>query len=218
MRTHALASRCPQRPQHPQHPQRSRGARGARRARVRDRGFTLIELAIVVVVVGILAVLAILGYRKYTASARTTEAKHVTAGIRAAQEAYKGEKGIYAPVSMDDASFYPASSPGKFVTAWGAKCTNCVNGDPDAWKQLAVEPGAPVMYGYATIAGVGGTTAGGGGPSVQGPGAASFMAPLKATDPFYVTVAYGDTDGDGMPCTVTSYSTSNQLVVQSEGE
>jgi type IV pilus assembly protein PilA len=172
----------------------------------RQRGFTLIELMIVVVVVGVLGVLAILGYRRYAATARTAEAKQVTGGIRAAQEAYKTEKGVYAAVSTDQASFYPAATPGAFVTAWGKQCTNCV--DVDAWKRLAVEPGAPVMFGYATVGCLGATCTSG------------FALPLtlSATDPFYVTVAQGDTDGDGVPCTVTSYSTSNQLLVQGEGE
>jgi type IV pilus assembly protein PilA len=188
-----------------------------RRARLRAHGFTLIELSVVVVVVGILAVLAILGYRRYTATARSAEAKQVTAGIRMAQEAFKTEKGIYAAVSSDDTSYYPAATPGKFVTAWGGPCGNCASGDPDGWKKLAVSPGEPVMFGYATVAGLGGAAPAGGGPAMVAAAAAAF-APLKATDPFYLTVAWGDYDGDGIPCTVTSYSTSNQLVVQGEGE
>jgi type IV pilus assembly protein PilA len=185
-----------------------------RRARLHARGFTLIELSVVVVVVGILAVLAILGYRRYTATARSAEAKHVTSGIRMAQEAYKTEKGIYAAVSSNDTSYYPAATPGKFVTAWGGPCGNCASGDPNGWKRLAVSPGEPVMFGYATVANIGGV---GGGVGVGAPMIAGVM-PLAATDPFYVTVAWGDTDGNGIPCKVLSYSTSNVLVVQSEGE
>jgi type IV pilus assembly protein PilA len=183
------------------------------RARFRARGFTLIEMSLVVVVVAILGVLAILGYRRHVATARSAEAKQVTGGIRMAQEAYKTEKGIYASVSSDDLSYYPASAPGKFATAWGGPCTNCAAGDPDGWKKLAVAPAAPVMFGYATVANLGGT---GGGLSVSAP--PSAIGSLSATDPFYVTVAWGDTDGNGIPCTVTSYSTSNEIVVKSEGE
>jgi prepilin-type N-terminal cleavage/methylation domain-containing protein len=181
--------------------------------RSRRHGFTLIELMIVVVVVGVL-----LGYRRHAATARTAEAKQVTGGIRAAQEAYKTEKGIYAAVSSNPASYYPSATPGAFVTAWGKQCTNCV--DVDAWKRLAVEPAAPVMFGYATIADVGGNAAGYGDPTGTGTtgGGAADLEQLKATDPFYITVAKGDTDGDGKPCFVTSYSTSNQLLVVSEGE
>ena len=193
MRTHVLPSR-------------------RRSARSLARGFTLIEMSIVVVLVAVLAVLAVLGYRRYTATARSAEAKQVTGGIRMAQEAYKTEKGIYAAVSANDSSYYPAAIPGRFVTQWGGNCTNCVAGDPDAWKKIAVNPGGPVMFGYATVADVGANSG-----SVSGSGMMAF-AQLKATDPFYVTVAWGDTDGDGVPCTVTSYSTSNQLVVLHEGE
>ncbi len=75
------------------------------------------------------------------------------------------------------------------------------------------------MFGYATTADFGANAGGYSDPT--GTGAAlisSGLTDLKATDPFYVTVAKGDTDGDGEPYYVTSYSTSNQLVVQSEGE
>ncbi len=183
-----------------------------RRPRARARGFTLIELSIVVVLVGVLAVIAVLGYRRYIATARSAEAKQVTAGIRIAQEAFKSEKGIYAAVSMDETSYYPAATPGKFVTAWGGACGNCAAGDTNAWHKLGFHPAEPVMFGYATIADVGANAGGFAGPLNGG------SVPLRATDPFYVTVAWGDTDGDGVPCTVTSYSTSNQLVVQREGE
>ena len=189
-----------------------RSNRGAR-----ERGFTLIEMSLVVVLVGVLAVLAVLGYRRYMATARSAEAKQVTGGVRMAQEAYKTEKGIYAGVSSSDTAYYPAAAPGKFVTAWGGPCTNCL--DPNAWQTLAVNPPGPVMFGYATVANIGGSPSPGGGPAAADfvPPPAAF-APLSSTDPFYVTVAWGDTDGNGIPCTVTSYSTSNQLVVQSEGE
>jgi type IV pilus assembly protein PilA len=173
-------------------------------------------MSLVVVVVAILAVLAILGYRRYTTTAKSAEAKQVTGGIRMAQEAYKTEKGVYVTVSSNDTSFYPAATPGKFVTAWGAPCTNCV--DPNAWHNLPMAPPAPVMFGYATVSNFGGSSSGGSsGMAAMAPPQAA-AAPLSATDPFYVTVAWGDTDGDGIPCTITSYSTSNQLLVQSEGE
>ena len=197
------------------------------RSRALRRAFTLIEVMIVVVIVGVLAVLGVIGYRRYVTTAHTAEATHLTGGIRAAQEAFKVEKGIYADVSADTSSLYPAAAPGAFKTEWGGNCNNC-KGDPNAWKQLAVHPAGPVMYGYATVAGVGGADL----AAVPPPpkvSAASFApmgdlgggggaAPIKATDPFYVTVAWGDTDADGNPCVVMSYSTSNQLVIQSAGE
>ncbi|MDB4935116.1 MAG: pilA1 [Labilithrix sp.] len=196
---------------------------GAARRRGRARGFTLIELSIIVCIVGVLAVLGFLGYRRYVATARTSEATHLTSGIRMAQEAYKTEKGVYAAVSANQDSLYPSTTPGKFVTAWGGSCINCKDGDPNGWKRLAVNPHDPVMFGYATVAGVGGNELAAEPPprgreSDFGPGIGSDQGQLKATDPYYVTVARGDTDGDGRPCIVLSYSTSTQLVVQAAGE
>jgi prepilin-type N-terminal cleavage/methylation domain-containing protein len=191
--------------------------------RARSRAFTLVELAIVVVVVGILSVIGIVAYSRQRATARTAEATNLTAGIRTAQEAFKSESGIYAAVSTNASSFYPASSPGRFVTQWGGACTNCVGGDPDGWKKLSMHASGPVMYGYATVAGVGAAgLAGAPPPPSSQPMTASALANaatvLKATDPYYLTVAWGDTDGNGTPCIVMSYSTSNQLVIQAEGE
>ncbi len=191
------------------------------RPRALRRAFTMIEVMIVVVIVGVLAVLGMIGYRRYVTSAHTAEAKYLTGGIRAAQEAFKSEKGVYADVSANTSSLYPAVAPGKFTTEWGGACTNC-KGDPDAWKKLAVRPAGPVMYGYATVAGIGGADL----TAVPPPPSVPTMSStppgveptITATDPFYVTIAWGDTDADGVPCVVMSYSTSNQLVIQSAGE
>jgi type IV pilus assembly protein PilA len=185
---------------------------------VRSRGFTLVELAVVVVIVGVLAVIGLVGYSKYRASARMTEATNMTTGIRGAQEAYKAERGVYASVSNDVSSFYPATAPGKFVTAWGGACATCVSAD--AWKRINVTPHGPVMFGYATVAGVGAALGGAGKPTGSGgdiatPSAAAVTA-LGTTSPFYVTVAWGDSDADGHPAIVVSYSVSNQIFVQQE--
>jgi type IV pilus assembly protein PilA len=191
--------------------------------RARSRAFTLVELAIVVVVVGILAVIGGVAYSRHRATARTSEATNLTAAIRTAQEAFKSERGIYAAVSTSTSAFYPAAAPGRFVTQWGGACTNCVDSDPNGWRKLSLSTAGPVMYGYATVAGIGAADLGG----TPSPPSAELVTTsalteaatsIKATDPYYVTVAWGDTDGNGTPCIVMSYSTSNQLVIQAEGE
>ncbi len=194
--------------------------RGGRRA----RGFTLIEVAIVVAIIGILAAICTVVFIRYRRASRTAEAHNVVGLIKAEQEHYRAEKGIYAAVSADAASFYPAASPGSFATEWGGACTNCAGGDVHAWEKLpGIKPGAPVMYGYATVAGVGGTQVG----PTKGPltlSAAQSNAvtelgnEIKPTEPFYMISAQGDTDGDGVATTVLALSKSNLLIVTNEGE
>ena len=173
-----------------------------------------------VVIVGILGVIGFAIYRRHQATIRTTEATQVTAAIRVAQAAVKSERGTYASVSSSTTAYYPASTPADFVTEWGGDCFNCAGGDVNGWRKLAVHPSGPVMFGYATVAGLGGSAMMGNAAPLTVT-ASEFAAPaagLSATDPYYVTVAWGDTDADGVPCVVLSYSTSNQIVVKSAGE
>jgi type IV pilus assembly protein PilA len=200
----------------------------------KDRGFTLVELAIIVVIVGVLAVVAVVLYRRHLRTSHLAEATNMTKSIRAAQEAHKAETGLYSNVSKDMNSYYPAQSPGPFKTEWGAPCsTACYR--PDGWKRLAVDASGPVMFGYATVAGVGasissssssgGSSSGGsssgsmnavpGAPSDDDNGSSSG-APIGPAEPFYSTVAYGDPDGDGRPTKVLGFSQTGQLIIQGD--
>src|SRR5476651_1562313 len=98
--------------------------------RHRTRGVTLIEIMITVAIVGVLAVVAVIAYRKKVASSKLTEATHMIENIRASQEAYKAEMGSYADISngLATPNLYPAATPGKFTTAWGAACAVCKTG------------------------------------------------------------------------------------------
>src|SRR5438093_207585 len=116
--------------------------------RRRSRGFTLVELAVVVVIVAVLAVLGLMAYRHHKAVSRLAEATQLIGAIRTAQNEFKEETGVYANVSKDATSYYPAAEPGPFVTAWGGSCSNCLAAN--GWTSLNVHPSGPVMYGYAT--------------------------------------------------------------------
>lgn len=197
------------------------GARTPRTRRQTARGVTLVEVATVVVIVGILAVIAVVAYRRRVAAARTAEATGMITEIRRGQEAHKIETGLYANVSQDLQSFYPAANPGKMVTDWGGPCTNCANGDTRAWDRINVRATAPVIFGYATVAGIGG------GPmALLGPGAtdeigqamASQSAAVGPTDPTFIALAEADANGDGVKCHVLGLSHSNHIVVVNEGE
>jgi type IV pilus assembly protein PilA len=194
-------------------------------------GFTLVEVSLTVVIIGILAAVALVGFVRYRRRARMAEATNLVTAIKAEQQAYKSERGVFATVSNDVDSFYPAASPGAFKTEWGGPCSNCV--DANGWEKLPVKPPEPVMYGYAAIAGVGdelktwlGT--GGPGPLKFGPPSAPAAPPppsasadcstIEPTEPFFVIKAKGDTDGDGVASTVLALSCSNDLIVTNEGE
>jgi hypothetical protein len=142
-----------------------------------------------------------------------------------AQAEYKAEVGLYADISQDLDQTYPSPNPGPHVTQWGGPCSGCK--DPNGWRKLKVEVSAPVMYGYATVAGVGAGAATGSSPPPnsfakaspsQADALSSQKGKLKSTDPFFVAVAKGDTDGNGEHCTVLGLSHSNQLIVSNEGE
>lgn len=209
----------------------------------RRRGFTLVEVAVTVVIIGILAVIALVAYRRRIAAARTTEATQMITNIRSGQEAHKAEKGVYANVSSSITSYYPAATPGARVTQWGGPCSNCAGGDVRGWDKINVHADGPVLFGYATTAGIGGGAAAG--PAGPGPAAAaaaaagpagpppaapasgsteidnaiqSQTAVIGATDPMFVALAEADSNGDGTKCHVLGLSHSNHIVVTNEGE
>ena len=190
-----------------------------RRSQRSQRGFTLVELSAVVVITTVLAMIAMFGFARHRGAARMTEATQLTTQIRDAQEAYKAETGVYADVSSGLTSYYPAASPGAFTTAWGDDCKVCSS--LGAWRKLSVHPDAPVMYGYATIAGIGAVPTGGPPPGSSSGGSSGggiSGTPPGPTDPFYVVQAKGDVNGDGVACTVMAASNNPALTVTNEGE
>lgn len=187
----------------------------------RTRGFTLVELSIVVVAVGVLAAIAVVVFIRFRRSARMSEATNMVSMIKSEQEAYRNEKGLYAPVSDGSDSYYPATNPGAFTTAWGAPCTNCI--EPNAWGKLHVKPSQPVMYGYSAVAGVGADIGRDVGSRVSGPSlpdrpTSGPCTSIGETQPYYVIQAKGDTDGDGVASAVLALSCMDGLVLTNQGE
>jgi type IV pilus assembly protein PilA len=181
----------------------------------RSRGFTLVELMIVVAIVGILATLAVVGYRKLVQSSHVSEATGMVQNIRVAQEGYHSETQQYAQVDKLLTDYYPPPNPKyQVVTAWGAPCGNCLAPPTGvSWSALPVHVDGPVMFGYATVAGLPGDAP----PAVTVNGA-PLVLPATATD-WYVVAAEADLDGDPNNNThVYGTSWSNQIFVDHEGQ
>jgi type IV pilus assembly protein PilA len=188
------------------------------RPRQRARAFTLIEMMIVIAMIGILATLAIVAYKRWVRTAYMAEAQDMVAGIRAAEETFKAEAGGYLPVSsaLDVGGMYPAAKPGAFKTSWGAACTVCVTST--SWQALAVEPKAPVAFGYAVVADNTGSTPGANVTVALNAMQTPANLSLLAGSPWYVVEALGDINGDGVYTRIIGDSSSSQLFIDREGE
>jgi prepilin-type N-terminal cleavage/methylation domain-containing protein len=180
------------------------------------RGFTLIEAMVVTIIVTLLAVMAMLAYRRWVHTAYLTEAQDMVKSIRAAQESFRAENGGYVNVSkgLGVGFDYPLLTPGQSKTAWGGSCSGC-NNPTSGWGALNVSSTAPVVFGYSTVADNVPTD---GPPSYKLTVNGSQIDLSTMTAPWYVIEADGDTNGDGVFCSVYGLSATNQVYVNNEGE
>lgn len=178
----------------------------ARTTQASERGFTLVELAVVVVIVGILSTLAVVGYRRIVASGRATEGQNMVQAIRIAQEAYRAEVGKYADIGWG--TYCPGDGTGKVKTYWNPAC----NGGARTWRELPVNPDGPVAFGYRTTAGLAGTAP----PAVNYNGTA--MAWGTPRQDWYVIEGRMDWDGDGEFVRVIGSSFNNIVLTENDGD
>jgi hypothetical protein len=137
--------------------------------------------------------------------------------IRVAQEAYKSETQQYANISANLTDWYPQGSAGPVAgiqTSWLGGSCQC--NAPYTWSMLPLHVDGPVLFGYATVAGVAGATP----PTPSFKGATLTMpASTAITTDWYVIAAAGDLDSDPNTGTlVVGASWTNQLSVVNEGQ
>ncbi len=177
----------------------------------RRRGFTLVELMIAVVIMGTLATLAVYGVMGAVRKSHLHEPIRMVGAIKAAQEAYRSETGVYLDVCAGDLSkIYPFTKAtlGNGVAAWAPTAAT----EP-LWAALGVDATGGMRFGYATIAG-------NGTQSLQKPDEykGDFTAPVTSPPLWYQVQSTGDLNQDGLYTVVYGSSLSDELgVVQEEG-
>ena len=161
------------------------------------------ELMAVVAIVGILAAIATVSVKKYIASSKTSEAVHMIASIKIAEETYKDETFGYLSVSTNATDFYPNNNkPGQQKMNFPGTA-----GNVDGWQKLGVSSDAPVLFVYALTAGPAGST-----PTATGTGITVGNWPTTAaTKPWYVVKAKADLAGNGTDTVFISGSFVGEL-------
>jgi type IV pilus assembly protein PilA len=181
--------------------------------RTRTRGFTLVELLITVAMVSVLAAIALVGYKRYIQSAQSNEARSVIGMIRGGQEAYKAEFLVYLNPSSSLNDFYPNTSPNDARMNWVQPFDSRYSDPVKGWALLNVNADAPVRFGYACVAGVGGTLT-----TPTKLTSAPTMPTLPAGVPWYVIQAINDHDKNGIYAVFASTSTASDILSQAEWE
>jgi prepilin-type N-terminal cleavage/methylation domain-containing protein len=112
-----------------------------------QKGFTLVELAIVIVIIGVLASFGVPRFRDAVERSKAGEAMNYLSAVRSAQERYHAREGTYA----DDLTTLDVSIPTPKYFAVGTVAAGTSGDLEDTWTLTLTREGASAGYGPYTV-------------------------------------------------------------------
>jgi len=113
-----------------------------------QKGFTLVELAIVIVIIGVLASFGVPRFRDAVERSKAGESLNYLSAIRAAQERYHAREGTYA----DDMTTLDVSMPAPKYFTVGSIAAGSTGDLENSWTLTLTRVGASAGYGAYTVA------------------------------------------------------------------
>jgi len=117
------------------------------RNKSKQRGFTLVELAIVIVIIGVLASFGVPRFRDAVERSKAGESMNYLSAVRAAQERFHAREGTYADQMSDLDISIPVP---KYFTV-GDIGPGSTDDLEDSWKLTLTRVGASAGYGPYTV-------------------------------------------------------------------
>ena len=117
------------------------------RAKRGQKGFTLVELAIVIVIIGVLASFGVPRFRDAVERSKAGESLNYLSAVRAAQERYHAREGTYA----SDLSDLDVSIPAPKYFSVGTIAAGTTDDLEDSWQLTLTREGASAGYGPYTV-------------------------------------------------------------------
>ena len=112
-----------------------------------QKGFTLVELAIVIVIIGVLASFGVPRFRDAVERSKAGEALNYLSAVRSAQERYHAREGTYA----DDVTNLDVSIPSTKYFTVGTIAAGSTGDLEDSWTLTLTREGASAGYGAYTV-------------------------------------------------------------------
>jgi len=124
------------------------GVMGKIRAKRGQKGFTLVELAIVIVIIGVLASFGVPRFRDAVERSKAGESLNYLSAVRAAQERYHAREGTYA----SDIPDLDVSIPAPKYFSVGTIAAGSTDDIESSWTLTLTRVGASAGYGAYTVA------------------------------------------------------------------